>query len=86
MPNAEIQAETPLTAFVVPLDALERVSGVAFFPQYVDATRRAVLDDVALDWQVHYWECVWGTLLMVMWCLGQVSKNYCTSMLNILPL
>lgn len=59
MPNAEIQADTPLTAFVVPLDALERVSGVAFFPGYVDASRRAVLDDVALDWQVGgvVWQC-----------------------------
>lgn len=52
MPNAEIQPDTPLTAFVVPVDALERVSGTRFFPQYVDATRRAVLDGAALDWQV----------------------------------
>ena len=52
MPNAEIQSATPLTAFVVPVDALERVSGTRFFPQYVDSTRRAVLDAAALDWQV----------------------------------
>lgn len=50
MPNEEIHPDTPLTAFAVPLDALECVSGLQFFPVYLNSTRRAALDDAAMGW------------------------------------
>lgn len=51
MPNAPIDPKTPLTAFVVPLDALEQVAGTTFFPKFVDGARRAALDRTALAHQ-----------------------------------
>lgn len=51
MPNAAIDAQTPLEAFTVPLDALERAAGTSFFPRFVDASRREALDRTALALQ-----------------------------------
>jgi endonuclease G len=51
MPNAAIDAQTPLEAFTVPLDALERAAGTSFFPGFVDQTRREALDKTALALQ-----------------------------------
>jgi endonuclease G len=52
MPNAPIDPKAPLTAFVVPLDALEQAAGASFFPGFVDAGRREALDKTALAHQV----------------------------------
>lgn len=51
MPNAPIDPKTPLTAFCVPLEALEAASGVKFFPAYLDDKRRQALDEAAIGWQ-----------------------------------
>jgi endonuclease G len=51
MPNSAVDPQTPLEAFVVPLDALERVAGTTFFPGFVDGSRRAALDRTALALQ-----------------------------------
>eukprot|EP00879_Flechtneria_rotunda_P013643 GHRR01014251.1.p1 GENE.GHRR01014251.1~~GHRR01014251.1.p1 ORF type:complete len:441 (+),score=151.04 GHRR01014251.1:1605-2927(+) len=51
MPNAPIDPQTPVTAFAVPLEALESVSGAKFFPGFISDRRRIALDNAALDWQ-----------------------------------
>jgi endonuclease G, mitochondrial len=51
MPNAPIDPKAPLSAFVVPLDALEQAAGASFFPGFVDGARRAALDKAALAHQ-----------------------------------
>ncbi|KAK9802849.1 hypothetical protein WJX73_007898 [Symbiochloris irregularis] len=51
MPNAPIDPTTPLSAFAVPLTALEEASGLDFFPAYLNDSRRAALDTTALSWQ-----------------------------------
>ena len=51
MPNAEIDPDTPLSAFVVPIEALETVSGLQFFPATLTAARRHHLDEAACGWQ-----------------------------------
>lgn len=52
MPNARIATDYPLTAFSVPLSALEEVAGLQFFPRtFTDDTKRAALDGAALRWQ-----------------------------------
>lgn len=51
MPNAPIDPQTPVTAFAVPLEALESVAGAKFFPGFVNDKRRAALDAAALSWQ-----------------------------------
>lgn len=51
MPNAAIHPGTPLSAFAVPLSALEEVSGTVFFPKFFDDRARRLLDNAALQWQ-----------------------------------
>lgn len=51
MPNAQIHPDTPLTAFAVPLEALESASGLHFFPSFLTPPRRESLDAAALGWQ-----------------------------------
>ncbi|KAF6253321.1 hypothetical protein COO60DRAFT_429579 [Scenedesmus sp. NREL 46B-D3] len=51
MPNAPIDSQTPVTAYAVPLEALESVAGAKFFPGFVNDKRRAALDEAALGWQ-----------------------------------
>ena len=51
MPNEEIDPDTPLTAFVVPLDALETVAGLKFFPETLTAAKRQSVDSAARRWQ-----------------------------------
>ncbi|GBF90528.1 DNA RNA non-specific endonuclease [Raphidocelis subcapitata] len=51
MPNAPIDPDTPLSAYAVPLDALECVAGARFFPGYVSERRRAAVDRAAVAWQ-----------------------------------
>lgn len=48
MPNTQIDPATPLSAFVVPLSALEEVAGTRFFPGYLSEGRRLALDEAAL--------------------------------------
>ena len=45
MPNMAIDPDVPLTAFTVPLTALETVAGIEFFPGYLDDQRREALDE-----------------------------------------
>jgi endonuclease G, mitochondrial len=47
IPNRPIEAQTPVTSFVVPLDFLESVTGIEFFPQLLTADRRVALDAAA---------------------------------------
>ncbi|KAF5830433.1 DNA/RNA non-specific endonuclease [Dunaliella salina] len=47
MPNAPIDPRTPLSAFVVPLEALEAAAGTRFFPGLVSNGGRRALDDAA---------------------------------------
>ena len=51
MPNEEIDPDTPLTAFVVPLEALETVAGLKFFPDTLTAAKRQSVDAAARRWQ-----------------------------------
>ncbi|BDA47734.1 probable endonuclease G, mitochondrial [Coccomyxa sp. Obi] len=51
LPNAPLQADLPLTAFSVPLEALEEAAGLQFFPGFLNADRRAALDRAALAYQ-----------------------------------
>lgn len=51
MPNEDIDADTPLTAFVVPLEALETVAGLKFFPKTLTAAKRHSVDAAARRWQ-----------------------------------
>ncbi|DBB17295.1 hypothetical protein WJX82_005669 [Trebouxia sp. C0006] len=50
MPNGQIQPDMPLTAFSVPLQMLENVAGMKFFPSYVSDARRQALDAAAFRW------------------------------------
>lgn len=47
MPNGPIDPRTPLTSFVVPLDFLERVTGIQFFPHLLVEKHRNALDTAA---------------------------------------
>ena len=51
MPNAPIDPKTPLTAYAVPVSALEEVSGITFFPKFLKREKREALDEVSLQWQ-----------------------------------
>ena len=51
MPNEDIESNTPLTAFVVPLEALETVAGLKFFPKTLTAAKRQSVDAAARRWQ-----------------------------------
>lgn len=51
MPNEDIDPDTPLTAFVVPLEALETVAGLKFFPKTLTAAKRQSVDAAARRWQ-----------------------------------
>ena len=52
MPNAPIDPNAPLTAFAVPLTALEDAAGLKFFEKTLtDADALARLDGDALRWQ-----------------------------------
>lgn len=68
MPNAPISPDVPLSAFVVPLEALQAVAGTTFFPALLggpappggSATagaavgpRMRALDDAAVGWRQH---------------------------------
>ena len=49
MPNQPIEPDAPLASFVVPISALEDVSGMQFFPKYLShEERRAALDQASL--------------------------------------
>jgi endonuclease G len=49
MPNQPIEPDAPLASFVVPISALEDVSGIQFFPKYLNhGERRAALDQASL--------------------------------------
>lgn len=50
MPNDQIQPDHPLTAFSVPLEMLENVAGMRFFPAYINDARRQALDNAAFRW------------------------------------
>lgn len=50
MPNDQIQPDMPLTAFSVPLEMLENVAGMKFFPGYLTDARRLSLDAAAFRW------------------------------------
>jgi endonuclease G len=47
VPNAAVDARTPLAEWVVPLSALEEVAGVAFFPEFFTDARRRAVDEAA---------------------------------------
>jgi endonuclease G len=47
VPNAAVDARTPLAEWVVPLSALEEVAGVAFFPVFFTDARRRAVDEAA---------------------------------------
>ena len=47
MPNRPIDPSTPLTSFVVPLEFLEGVTGIQFFPNILDDRRRRAVDAAA---------------------------------------
>ena len=51
MPNEDIDRDTPLTSFVVPLEALETVAGLKFFPGTLTAAKRQSVDAAARRWQ-----------------------------------
>ncbi|GAX85438.1 hypothetical protein CEUSTIGMA_g12854.t1 [Chlamydomonas eustigma] len=51
MPNAPIDPQLPLTAFTVPLEPLEQLAGMRFFPNFINATRRSAMDQAALAWR-----------------------------------
>ena len=51
MPNEDIDPDTPLKSFVVPLEALETVAGLKFFPKTLTAAKRQSLDAAARRWQ-----------------------------------
>ncbi|CAL8466240.1 g5776 [Coccomyxa elongata] len=51
MPNAPLQPHLPLTAFLVPLEALEEAAGLQFFPGFLNAERRAAVDAAALAYR-----------------------------------
>ncbi|BDA51432.1 Endonuclease G, mitochondrial [Coccomyxa sp. Obi] len=51
LPNTPLRADVPLTAFIVPLMALEEAAGLQFFPGFLNADRRAKLDKAALAFQ-----------------------------------
>lgn len=44
MPNAPIDPKTPLLAFAMPVEVVESVTGVKFFPGYLSDSRRAAVD------------------------------------------
>lgn len=52
MPNSSIHPDTPLSAFSVPLEALESSSGLRFFPSFLTSPMRETLDAAALGWQL----------------------------------
>lgn len=47
IPNRPIEPSTPLTSFVVPLDFLESLTGIEFFPSLLTAERRIAVDAAA---------------------------------------
>lgn len=51
MPNAAIDPATPLASFSVPVSSLEEVSGISFFPKFLNDRKRAALDGASLGWQ-----------------------------------
>ncbi|KXZ47785.1 hypothetical protein GPECTOR_33g667 [Gonium pectorale] len=54
LPNAPIDARTPLSAYVVPLEDLEQVAGTRFFPELLgEQRRREVLDVAAAGWRAN---------------------------------
>eukprot|EP00798_Chlamydomonas_sp_ICE-L_P018519 gene18519-25022_t len=53
MPNAPIDPSTPMTAFTVPLEALEATAGTKFFPGLLDDKKRKVVDMASHVWRDH---------------------------------
>lgn len=51
MPNAPIPEAHPLTAYAVPISALEEVAGLKFFPAVLTDAHRGAIDAAALAWQ-----------------------------------
>ena len=51
MPNRSIPEDVPLTRFAVPISDLESATGLTFFPKYMTAEKRALLDRAALIWR-----------------------------------
>ncbi|GLC42973.1 hypothetical protein PLESTB_000280700 [Pleodorina starrii] len=52
MPNQPMDARSPLSAYVVPLEDLEQVAGTRFFPDLLgEPRRRAALDTAAAGWR-----------------------------------
>jgi hypothetical protein len=47
MPNRSIEPSTPLTSFVVPLEFLESVTGIEFFPGLIGEQGRVAVDAAA---------------------------------------
>jgi endonuclease G, mitochondrial len=47
IPNRPIDPRTPVSSFVVPIDFLESVTGIEFFPHLLTADRRVALDTAA---------------------------------------
>jgi endonuclease G, mitochondrial len=47
IPNRPIDPRTPVSSFVVPIDFLESVTGIEFFPHLLTADRRIALDAAA---------------------------------------
>eukprot|EP00892_Ulva_mutabilis_P003598 jgi/Ulvmu1/160/UM001_0164.1 len=51
MPNRPIPPNTPLTSFCVPLDMLESLTGIEFFPGALTERQRSSIDLAATDWR-----------------------------------
>lgn len=48
LPNAPIDPAQPLLTYAMPLEVVESVSGLQFFPGYINDQRREALDTSAL--------------------------------------
>lgn len=51
MPNCPIAESDPMTAYAVPLSALEEAAGLVFFPKLIGDAERGTVDAAALLWQ-----------------------------------
>lgn len=50
VPNEAVDEDTPLTHFLVPLEALEEAAGIIFFPDLLDAAARSALRKAEKAW------------------------------------
>lgn len=68
MPNRKIAADTPLASFAVPLELLESLTGIEFFPRAVTDSQRRALDAAAAGLSRSLYDFLVPCSALFLWC------------------